>query len=748
MNQESWRAWISVSPTPVSILTSEGQVVDQNAAAVGLFGSSGPLDLLSEADRSTFRMVLQESAAVSVRTPPLVLQGIGSGRRWVSAQVTPVSHEQSAGPGAAAAAEYRLVQWWDSTEFQAEANRLRTSLDMFQYVHDAIVATDLKGIVTYWNPAAERQYGWTREEMMGHRYMDRLPPAAQAYLRANVGDPAQRGEFQGELLDWRRDGSRFWVDARVSQYVDASGHPAGYVGISHDITDRKRAEEELRASQSRLNSILNAIPDIVFLFRDDFTVENVFSSRPEGMDFPPEVYLGRHINDLAPPQILEPVFAAFERVAETKKTEALAVSGVVNGRRRDFDTQIAKDPEGGWIVVVRDVTKAIQEEQELRRRVEQSQRMESLGVMAAGIAQDFNKMLTGVLGFVDLARDSIPPDLPASRYVNEIETATRRAAEMCRQLLAYAGQNQVISRPTDLSSALSEMESLLTSVISPGATLIQELSPGLPAVEADLSQLRQLVINLATNASDAVAGRGGQITVRTSARVIPAPREYAGLFAESATPGTYVLLELQDNGCGMSAATLSRAFDPFFTTKPGGRGLGLAAVLGIVRGHGGLIRVTSEPEQGTVVEVAFPASRLPVESTASIPMTRRPAQRVRKVLAIDDEPALRLLIRTALEETGILVELARSGAEGRQRFQELMGQIDAVVVDLSLPGVSGQELVQEFIAARPELPVIVISGYSAEQVLDQFKMCRRFAFLQKPFSSRDLIAAIADASAP
>lgn len=745
MNEESWRTWIAVSPTPASILTRDGDVVDQNIAAATLFGSRNPLDLLNVADQAAFQSALQQASGDPVQTMPLAFQSASSGRRSLSACVTPISGQ---GPDATAGASgaLLLVQWWDSTDVQAETNRLRVSLDMFQYVHDAIVATDLNGIVTYWNPAAERQYGWTREEMIGHRYMERLPAEAQAYLRANVGDPAQRGIFQGELLDWRRDGSRIWIDARVSQFVDASGRPAGYVGISHDITARKRAEEELRASQSRLHSILNAIPDMVFLFRDDLTVAKAFSSRPEGMDFPPEVYAGRHLDQLAPPEMVDAIRPVLKRVAATGKTEAISLSGVVNGRHRYFDAQVVKDPEGGWIVVAREVTKAVLQEQELRRQVEQSQRMESLGMLAAGIAHDFSKMLMGVLGFVDLARDSIPPDLPAARHVNEIEGTTRRAAELCRQLLAYAGQNQVVSRPTDLSAVLSEMQDLLTSVVSPKGKLVLESSHGLPAVEAELSQLRQLIMNLVTNASDALAGDGGQITLRTDVRSIPVPREYASFFAESATPGTYVLLEVRDNGCGMSPATLSRAFVPFFTTKPGGRGLGLAAVLGIVRGHGGLIRVTSEPERGTTVEVAFPASRLPAESTIPVPLTRHPAPRVRTVLAIDDEAALRLLIRTALEEAGMVVELARSGSEGLQRFQERMGRIDAVVVDLSLPDISGQELVEKFVAAVPDLPVIVISGYSADQVVDQFRMCRRFAFLQKPFTSRDLVAAISDAS--
>lgn len=747
MNLESWRRFLEDLPAPATLLVRSGDVLAHNRAARELFGADSPLSRAAEPSRAELRELLLDPGHGGTKPLRMPFVTVLGKRIWLELRATPVQiaglGESDHGPDLEAC----LVQWWDVSGLRGENECLQLSLEMFRHVEDAIIATDLEGVVTFWNPGAERLFGWRAEEMIGRPYVDRLPAEARQLVADHIASRASGTAFEGEFLDWHRDGSRVWIDARVTRYFDPEGQPAGIVGISHDIRLRKAAEEALAASRTRLGAILNAIPDVIFVVRPDLTVKEVFSSEPAEMIHPPEYYVGRHLSEFTPPAVIEGLTPVLERVAGTGQRERLALAGEFHGSMYYLDTHIVSDSTDGWILLVRDQTEEVLKERGLRKKIEQSRKLESLGMLAGGIAYDFESMLTAILGFSDLARDSIPPDLPASRHLSEIETTARRATELCRQLRAYAGRTPLISRPIDVSGLVSEMRELLVSVVHRGVEVEYELAQDIPAVDGDIAQLRQVLINLLTNSSDATVERGGTVRLRTFERHIESPQQYATFCSTNARPGAYVSIEVADQGSGMDPATASRIFDPFFSTKPGARGLGLAGVLGVVRGHGGLIRVETRSGEGTTVEVLLPASRLSVESLTPLPRRRRTGNRIRRVLAIDDEPAVRLLIRTALEESGVMVELARSGTEGRERYHSGRGQFDAVIVDMTLPGVSGLELVREFVSRDPELPVVVISGYSAEQVADQFSFCSRFGFVSKPFAARDLVAALARATA-
>ncbi len=742
MNLELWRRFLEELPAPASLLTKRGELLAHNREAAGLFGGASPVACLGVDETAAFQARLERPEGASRTTGRFRFSRPAGERLVLEVRVADIRVED-AGEGTTAC----LVQWWDVTAALGHIACLQQSLDMLDHVRDAIIATDLQGVVTFWNPGAERLFGWRADEMIGRPYTDRLPPEARESVAEHIASRAAGTVFEGEFLDWRKDGSRVWIDARVTRFLNAEGEPIGIVGISHDITLRKQTEEALSASRARLKAILHAIPDVIFIVRPDMTVAEVFSSQPEEMVHPPEYYLSRQLNEFTPADVLTALRPVLERVASTGKPETLSLAGEFHERMYYLDTHIVPDSPSGWIILARDETEEVLKERELRRKIEQSRKLESLGMLAGGIAYDFESMLTAILGFSDLARDSIPPDLPAARHVGEIESSARRASELCRQLLAYAGRAPRVNRPIDLSHMVDEMRDQLSAMVPRGCELVFDVERDLPAIEADKAQLRQVLIHLLTNSTDASTERGGTITLRTGVKPIDSPQQYATVAAVTAKPGEYVFLEVTDNGSGMSAATTARIFDPFFSTKPGGRGLGLAAVLGVVRGHGGLIRVVSKPQAGTTVELLLPASRLPVEPLTVLPRKRRSGTLARRVLAIDDEPALRLMIRTALEEAGVTVELARSGTEGRERFLSGESRFDAVIVDLTLPGISGYDLVKEFVAHDPGLPVIVISGYSAEQVVEKFSFCARFGFVSKPFTARDLVAALARVTA-
>jgi signal transduction histidine kinase len=366
-----------------------------------------------------------------------------------------------------------------------------------------------------------------------------------------------------------------------------------------------------------------------------------------------------------------------------------------------------------------------------------AQKLESLGVLAGGIAHDFNNLLVGVLGNAGMALLELPEDSPARQPIRDIEVSAQRAAELTRQMLAYSGRGRVHVEPVDLSQVVEEMSQLLRRVISRQAQLSLRLRRGLPAVVADVTQIRQVVMNLITNASDALGETHGTITLETSV-VEATPAMLSSTYLDEALPaGLYICLEVSDTGSGMSPETAARIFEPFFTTKFTGRGLGLAAVLGIVRGHKGAIDVQSAPGAGTTFQVLLPASTRRAEAVA--PPAQSPlGQGSGLVLLVDDEEAVRGLARRVLERGGYSVLEATSGEEALQRLSGSANDVRAVVLDLTMPGLSGEATLQEIRRRRIEVPVIVSSGYVPEEE----GTLSGVPFLAKPYKPSELIKAV------
>ena len=383
---------------------------------------------------------------------------------------------------------------------------------------------------------------------------------------------------------------------------------------------------------------------------------------------------------------------------------------------------------------------AEQERERVEKKLREAQKLESLGVLAGGIAHDFNNLLTGVLGTASLARMDSPADSPILPYLDDIEEAATRAADLCRQMLAYAGKGRFVIQEVDLSAIVSETAHLLQSSIGKSVVLKMDLAEGLPAVSGDAAQIRQIVMNLVINASEAIGQKSGVVTVSTS--LVHADR--ALLDASPAEPelpeGDYIHLQVGDTGSGMPPETLARIFDPFFTTKFTGRGLGLAAVLGIVHGHKGTLKVASEPGQGTVFDILLPCAAEPAAPRAKPDAGAHHWRGSGTVLLVDDERTVRVIIGRMLEAMGFTVITANDGREAVERFRAEGAGIRAVLLDLTMPHLDGEGAFRELRLLRPEVRVLLMSGYNEHEAMNRFIGKGLAGFLQKPFKTENLRA--------
>jgi PAS domain S-box-containing protein len=402
----------------------------------------------------------------------------------------------------------------------------------------------------------------------------------------------------------------------------------------------------------------------------------------------------------------------------------------------------------GHVFSFRDITarlKAEEERRTLERQMLHVQKLESLGVLAGGIAHDFNNLLVSVLGNAGLALAELDPASPARSRLSDIELAAQRAAELTRQMLAYAGRGRFVVQRLNLSEIVGELVTLLRTVVARTAEIDVRLADGLPDVEADPSQLRQVVMNLVTNAADALASAAGRIEI-TTGRVFATPDYLAqSCLGEDLAPGEFVFADIADTGCGMDQQTLARIFDPFFTTKVTGRGLGLAAVLGIVRSHRGAIAVKSTPGVGTRFRLLLPAVAVSPADRQTPGVPAKTAFSSGTVLIVDDDDGVRTVATLSLERAGFRVVPARDGEEGIAALRERGGEIDAVLLDMTMPRLSGAETCHLIRQMHPSLPIVLTSGYTEPDAVARFAADEVAGFLQKPFSPTTLVRMIQDA---
>jgi len=378
----------------------------------------------------------------------------------------------------------------------------------------------------------------------------------------------------------------------------------------------------------------------------------------------------------------------------------------------------------------------------LEARLIQAQKLESLGVLASGIAHDFNNLLTGILGYADLALLEMSPASPARESISNVIAGAHGAAELVRQMLAYTGKSHFEARPVRLSEVVEEMSQLLRVSISKKCVLHQKFEPNLPEIEGDPAQIRQVIMNLITNASDAIGERSGTIAISTGAILCDADYLATLSLEQELREGLYVFLEVSDTGCGMTDAVRSRIFDPFFTTKVKGRGLGLSAVLGIVRSHHGAVKIYSEADQGTTFKILFPASSQGEGGAATSDGLSPDWKESGTVLVADDEATVRSLATAMLKRMGFEVVLAEDGKQALEIFAQDPTRFRLVILDMTMPHMSGVQTFRELRRISPSTRVILSSGYSEKSVISQFAGKGLAGFLAKPYRYEELSKAV------
>jgi PAS domain S-box-containing protein len=372
---------------------------------------------------------------------------------------------------------------------------------------------------------------------------------------------------------------------------------------------------------------------------------------------------------------------------------------------------------------------AEKERLDFETRVQQAQKLESLGVLAGGIAHDFNNLLTWILGYADLALPHVPETSPAHEFISEVINGGKRAAELTMQLLVYAGRAHTVPSSLNLSALVEEMVPLLQMSVSKKIALRWELAPDLPLVNADTAQIRQILMNLVINASEAVGDRCGTITVTCGVK----QRE----------GDSQVYLQVADSGCGMSESTRKKIFDPFFTTKFTGRGLGLSAVLGIVRAHSGSITCKSKLGEGTTFTVLFPLATSTAKKSEPVRTSSPAAGRRCTVLVVDDENSVRQVAQLMLERAGFTVLSATDGLDALRIFREHPGEIELTLLDMNMPQMDGEETFREIRKIRSDAKVILTSGYSELYTQDRVRQYQHMVtFLQKPYLQDQLMNAV------
>lgn len=374
-----------------------------------------------------------------------------------------------------------------------------------------------------------------------------------------------------------------------------------------------------------------------------------------------------------------------------------------------------------------------EEREQFERKLQETQKLESLGVLAGGIAHDFNNLLTGVLGNASLAMSDVAPDSRTYAYLTEINDAAVRAAELCRQMLAYSGRGRFVVSHTSLNPIIEQTVQLLQLSVHKNAALRFQLDSMLPLVEVDATQVRQVVMNLVINASEAMGDKGGVITISTGVTHVDAAYLKSTHLAPEIAPGEYVHLEVSDTGVGMSAEVRARIFEPFYTTKFTGRGLGLAAVLGIMRGHRGTLKVYSELTRGSTFKLLFPSVR--GESDSTVTNTANESWKGSgTILVVDDEVAVRKTVARMLELMGFTTLQAVDGEEGIDVFRAHAADIELVMLDLSMPKMDGEQTFAEMRRIREDVRVVLMSGFNQQEAIARFTGKGLACFVQKPFT--------------
>ncbi|MBI5093924.1 MAG: PAS domain S-box protein [Candidatus Hydrogenedentes bacterium] len=616
---------------------------------------------------------------------------------------------------------------------------------------DAIVI-HCEGRIVFANQTAIQVLGASsRDELLGRPALDFVHPDYHQVVRNRLADfrKATTATFTEETLR-RIDGSSFDAELATLPYV-WDGKIA-IQAIFRDMTRRKQAEEALRESELRFRQVFEEGPVGMVIIGADYQITQANGALCRMLGYSEAELISMGVAAITHPEdypkdleLVRKLTAGETSSYQLEKRYIRKDGAVIWGR---LTASLAPEPHGPrkyGLGVVEDITErklAEEARSKLEAQVLYAQKLESLGVLAGGIAHDFNNLLTGILGNADLALADLPPASPVRTNIQQIEMAAHRAADLTRQMLAYSGRGSFVIQPVRLSEVVEEMAHLLEISISKKSVLRYDFAKSVPVVNADATQLRQVIMNLIINASEAIGEKDGVITVRTGATECDRAYLSESPLDEALSEGVYVYLEVADTGCGMTEEVQSKLFDPFFTTKFTGRGLGLAAVLGIVRSHRGIIKVHSELGRGSAFRVLFPAATGVGTTPPKTPVPAPSWIGTGLILVVDDDETVRSLAKTMLERAGFSVLTAADGREAIEVYRSRYEDIRAVLLDMTMPHLDGAEAFEEIRRIHDGARVVLISGYSEQDATSRFTGQGLAGFVQKPFGSGDLTAAV------
>jgi PAS domain S-box-containing protein len=720
--------FFELSPDICCILTPKGNIVRVNPATERILGYSSRdlggmnvLGLVHPKDEERFAKALDElsNEPAPFSQVEIRFRAAGGAYRWLRWNATRQDRRI-------------FATAYDITESRADLERRYHRL--FETAKDAIVLVDAtNGRLLDLN---RRTLELTRFEATELRGLEiwACPPFIPGDIGRQLFDALQSSEvFRSECDLATKAGGTVPCELLCNRYMEG---PLDLIQANiRDISDRRRAETALRESEERFRMLVEGVKDYAIFMTDPHGAIVSWNTGAERIiGYKDSEIIGRNAEILFTPEDRERGESAQE--FETAVRDGCAEDERWHLRRngtRFFASGIMTPlwhPDGslrGFAKIMRDVTERKTNEVAMR----ETQKLESIGLLAGGIAHDFNNLLTGIIGNASLALDDLSPDAPAKRLIHDVITAGQRAADLTRQLLAYAGKGRFKIETFNISDAVEEILGLIHASISERVQLQLRLDKDLPAIEADPTQIQQVAMNLIINAAEAIDG-GGTITISTRREYLDRQRLAGTEGLSQLAPGDYVILQVEDNGSGMHEETKARIFDPFFTTKFTGRGLGLAAVAGIVRAHHGGIHVLTSPGIGSTFRVLLPSAG----RSAAPWRGDEPVVEVRgseTILVADDDRLVREISRTALERRGYRVITAEDGQQAVELFQANPG-VDLVVLDLAMPVMDGEQACRQIKEIRPEAPILISSGYSELMASSRFGPGGMEGFIQKPYT--------------
>ncbi len=518
------------------------------------------------------------------------------------------------------------------------------------------------------------------------------------------------------------------------------------IGVANQIAisiNNSISYQKIRESEDRFRSLSENAPDIIFTIDERAKITYVNPAWERQLGHPPKEILNRHLVDFAKRENIDLYLSTFKRVWEHKEAIYNFELSLLkeNKTEKYFISNLApnidqEDQVSGIVGILKDIT----EQRNLEAQLRQAQKMEAIGTLAGGIAHDFNNILGAVMGYTEMAMADLSPDGHVYQYLDQVFKSSTRAKDLVRQILAFSRQTEQEFKPVKISPIVKETTKLLRASIPTTIAINLDIKTERDTLLADPTQIHQVLMNLCTNAAHATQEKGGSLAiVLNSAEVIP----QNALNARKAKPGPYLELSIRDTGSGMDSVTLDRIFDPFFTTKkPGeGTGMGLSVVHGIVKSHGGAIMVESQPNQGTTFHVYFPlavADDIPQEREDHSPIIGG----IECILFVDDEPPLVQLGKEMLERIGYEVVGRTNGMEALSLFQAQPERFDLVITDLTMPNMTGTELAETILKIRPEIPVIICTGFSESLSIEKVKKMGIREIVLKPVVTRKIAAVI------